>query len=300
MELLRFVYPPEVARHMDPDSVTFSPGSMLDEELRATHSDLLFSTRLNGRDALAYLLFEHQSTGDASMPYRMLHCMSKIWTWWRRENPKRADLPIILPAVLSHAPGGWASPVVFSDLYDLDPSERGDFGARLLDFSMTVVDLSDRSDEEIRQAPIGPMSKLAFLSLKYGRVAKNLLPLLRQWMDLFKQAADAPHGEEESKVVWRYLYQVGVLPRHEVIELVRATKAGEKVEKAAMTTGEMLIEEGRQEGARGLFVEMLGERFGPLPVQLAERVWSATPEAFEQMKKAVWSASSLDELFESK
>lgn len=47
------------------------PGSFLDEELRATHADLLCIVRTKtGPAALVYVLFDHQSTNDATMALR--------------------------------------------------------------------------------------------------------------------------------------------------------------------------------------------------------------------------------------
>ena len=48
------------------------PGSFVDEELQHTHSDLLYAVRTRtGEGGLVYVLFEHQSSPDATMPFRL-------------------------------------------------------------------------------------------------------------------------------------------------------------------------------------------------------------------------------------
>ena len=60
--VLRSLLPAEVRTVLVPGSLVLEPGSFVDEELRATHADLLFRARFGEEDALVYVLFEHQSS----------------------------------------------------------------------------------------------------------------------------------------------------------------------------------------------------------------------------------------------
>ena len=83
--------------------------SFVDPELDPFHSDLLFSARLNGAPAYVYFLFEHQSTTDYDMPFRVLGYLMRIWTRHRAQQPKpprkprRRPLPVIIAVVISNA-----------------------------------------------------------------------------------------------------------------------------------------------------------------------------------------------------
>jgi hypothetical protein len=56
----------DVRRQLDLATLEVLPGSFVDEELRHAHADLLYATRTaDGREALVYVLFEHQSSFDA-------------------------------------------------------------------------------------------------------------------------------------------------------------------------------------------------------------------------------------------
>lgn len=94
---------------------------MLDDALRGRHSDLFFSATCGGKTpVLLYLLFEHQSTDDPLMAFRLLRYTVRIWDEHLRDHPDAAKLPTILLLVLHHSPGGWTSPTDFHVLLDLD------------------------------------------------------------------------------------------------------------------------------------------------------------------------------------
>jgi len=84
-------------------------GSFVDPVLADRHSDLVFSARLRtGARSRAYVIAEHQSTGDRSMPLRTLTYQVRIWNRFRKQY-RTARLPPILVVVVSHvrAAGSW-------------------------------------------------------------------------------------------------------------------------------------------------------------------------------------------------
>jgi hypothetical protein len=109
---LRVALPPEVVAQVDWDSLSLEPGSVVDEELRETESDLLFSARLLGaQPVLFYVLLEHQSSVDPWMALRMLRYVVRLLERWRQDHPGHALLPVIISLVLFHGPeGGWSAP----------------------------------------------------------------------------------------------------------------------------------------------------------------------------------------------
>lgn len=55
--------------------------------------------------------------------------------------------------------------------------------------------------------------------------------------------------------------------------------------------------EGRQEGKSELLVQLLEQRFGPVPPAIAVRVAHATPAELEAWSKAIFDASTLEAVF---
>ena len=104
--LLRCVLPDRVAERIDWSCLAAESGTMVDPQLRQQHSDLLFRTRLAGREAFVYLLFEHQSSPDRHLPFRLLRYEVRIWERWIERNTGR-PLPAILPVVLYHGRARW-------------------------------------------------------------------------------------------------------------------------------------------------------------------------------------------------
>jgi hypothetical protein len=116
--------PPHVVAQVDWSTLRRVPGSVVDVELRETETDLLFSARLvGGRPVLFYVLLEHQSSVNRWMALRMLRYVVRQLEHWRQAHPGSTLLPVIIPLVLYHGPGGaWSAPLRLEELFDL-PSE---------------------------------------------------------------------------------------------------------------------------------------------------------------------------------
>lgn len=52
--------------------------------------------------------------------FRYLSGTGTLWSWPSQSPPGARKLPAIVPMVVSHADGGWTSPVTLSELIDLD------------------------------------------------------------------------------------------------------------------------------------------------------------------------------------
>lgn len=76
--LLQVVLPEAIAERVDFSTLALCPGTFVDQLLGGRHADLLFSVTAAEREVLIYVLFEHQSTVDAPMPFRLLQYMVRI------------------------------------------------------------------------------------------------------------------------------------------------------------------------------------------------------------------------------
>ena len=91
--------PEDVVHRIEWSSLTVLPASFVKRDLQQSHSDLLFSVHLSGRETLLYLVFEHQSTPDPLMPLRLLGYMVEIiastrtpvLTWRRFTGTSKAN-----------------------------------------------------------------------------------------------------------------------------------------------------------------------------------------------------------------
>ena len=64
-----------------------------------------------------YLLFEHQSSPDPWMRFRLLKYCCRIWETDRRHDPESSELRPIVPVVFYQGPRGWTYSTEFADLF---------------------------------------------------------------------------------------------------------------------------------------------------------------------------------------
>jgi len=78
---LRLHLPPALAERLDWSSLALEETSFVDEALRESESDLLYTVRAQETEQASYLyvLFEHQSSPDKWMRFRLLKYMCRIW-----------------------------------------------------------------------------------------------------------------------------------------------------------------------------------------------------------------------------
>ena len=80
-DLLRSALPRDVSDKVHWDSLRLIDGTFIDDALRESETDLLFEAGYGDkvRPVRLYLLFEHQSTPDAWMPFRLLkYCLPHL------------------------------------------------------------------------------------------------------------------------------------------------------------------------------------------------------------------------------
>jgi predicted transposase YdaD len=249
---LRAALPPDVVSRVDWSTLRREPGSVVDPELRETQSDLLFSARLlGGQHLLLYILLEHQSSVDRWMALRMLRYVVRQLEHWREEHPESQLLPVIVPLVMYHGPeGAWTAPRRVEELFELpgDAEARERWRTLVPRFEFLLDDLTAERAEGLMARPGPPLTRLAFLLLRYGR-SEELSQLLASWTALFVEVYAAPNGLDNLHVVIRYLFQVGNEAAREAARAVLRSVAGaQRTEEMMMTIGEELIEQGRQKG----------------------------------------------------
>lgn len=79
-DVLRSALPSAVARRIDWSTLRASDGTLIDDTLRESRSDLLLRVRTTSNGALfIHVIFEDQSTEDPWMALRMLRYMVGLW-----------------------------------------------------------------------------------------------------------------------------------------------------------------------------------------------------------------------------
>ncbi len=167
---LEVILPVEVRAHLDRSTLVVRPGSFVDEELQQVHSDLLYAVRTKGGgEGLVYVVFEHQSSFDATMPFRLLRYMVRVWERWLRDNPKAKKLPIVLPVLLHHGDGRWSVAPDFASILDAEPGLLEAVRPFQPMFRFVLDDLTALSLEELAARALDALGRLVQLAFWSSR-----------------------------------------------------------------------------------------------------------------------------------
>ncbi|KIG18688.1 Mobile element protein [Enhygromyxa salina] len=303
--LLRQVIPPQLCAQIQWHTLARERGSFIDPALRDSHTDLLFSARFNDTRVLLYLLLEHQSTNDPFMPLRMLRYLVNIHERHRRD---KAPLPLIIPAVISHAPEGWTAPVSFGELFTPHPDSIPGLGPLVPSFTLLVEDLSDLSNEDLRGWALAAFPKLALWVLRDSRNSARLLHELKHWICEFREALRAPDGTQAVAQLLRYIALVAggmhfatfrakiheQIPEAEEIAMTIAEELRQEGMKKGRQEG---MEKGRLEGRIGVLGKLLTLKFGELPPDHAAQIQAASEAQLERYIERILSADTLEAVF---
>jgi predicted transposase/invertase (TIGR01784 family) len=260
---LRVALPAQVVAEVDWDSLRQEPGSVVDEQLRETESDLLFSARLaGGRPVLFYVLLEHQSSVDRWMALRMLRYVVRQLERWRQEHPDRELLPLIVPLVLYHGPEGrWSAPLRVEALFDLpgDGAPPEHWRALVPRFEYRVDDLTAERAEALMARPGPPLVRLALLALRYGRT-EELAQRLPAWEALWMELHQTPNSLEELWALVHYLLRVGdEAAQAATVAMLKTVVGPERAEELKMNILDEHFERGRQQGVAQGKIEGIAE-----------------------------------------
>ncbi len=305
--ILRHALPPALVARLDFATLALRSGSYVDEALTERHSDLLFTIlTLQGKPVLVHLLFEHQSTVDPLMVYRLLRYMVRIWDEHVAASPEAKRLPPIVPLVLHHSEKGWTARTAFEDVLDVDAETLGSLLAHVPRFSFVMDDISQETDESLKARAMSALGRLALWCLRHGREPEALVDDLSRWLDLVREVRRAPNGSTAMRSIWQYMLLVSERGKKEemVERLLLAVGEGTGEKEAIVSIADQFIEEGRNEGRnegrrlgfREVVLRQLRSRFGVLPPEAVQRVEGADVAHLATWADRVLTAATLDEV----
>jgi predicted transposase YdaD len=317
--------PPTITRALAWDTLARESGTFIDPALRNRHTDLLFSIQLardpQGETVLLYLLLEHQSSNDVDMLLRMLEYLVRIWKRYRKANrsSNRGPLPIIIPALLSNAPGGWTTPTSFHELFD--PHVLGALTGLpelVPNFSLLLADLMHISDEELLSWTLLPAASLILKALRDGRDKEKFLRGLAQWRGRVQEILAAPGGRDVIEQLLHYIWLV--TPDLDFPDVhAKLLRELPETKDVVMTFAERLREQGRAEGeakgrvegeakgrvegeAKGrveVLTKLMTLKFGPLSDDHASRIATATEQQLDVYIERILIAATPEAMFEN-
>ncbi|HSN98238.1 MAG TPA: Rpn family recombination-promoting nuclease/putative transposase, partial [Candidatus Nanopelagicales bacterium] len=218
---LQAVLPASLAAQIDFSTLRVERGHFVDPKLHERRADLLYSATVGKREALIYLLFEHQSYVDGMLLLRLMEYMTRIWRAWLKEHPTATRLPLLVPVVLHHSRTGWTAPRRFEELLDIDQALRAAMGELIPRFGFVLDDISHADEDDLAQRPITPLGRVVIQLFQSSWMQAALLDRIGRWSVDLRAVAAPPNGPDAMLAIMEYLHSVTRKNRAEVVMAMR-------------------------------------------------------------------------------
>ena len=238
------IYLPSTLRELcDLQTLKLESGSFIEDSLRASYSDVLWSLKTNEGDGYIYVVIEHQSSPDAHMAFRLMrYAMAAMQ---RHLDAGHKTLPLVIPMLFYH---GALSPSPFS-LCWLDEFDDPIVARQLYSATFPLVDITVIPDDEIMQH-----RRIALLELMQKHIRKrDLMGLVEQLVSLL---ATGYANDSQLKTLFNYMMQFGNTPHVDKFIREVAQRVPQQKE-SLMTIAEVLQQEAKQQEALRIAQMML-------------------------------------------
>ena len=223
----------------DLQTLHLESGSFIDEALRASHSDVLWSIRTQNGTGYIYALIEHQSSADKHMAFRLMRYAFAAMQ--RHLEAGHDKLPLVIPVLFYH---GEQSPYPFSMKW-LDEFAEPEVARVLYEGALPLVDITVLSDDVIMEHR--GVALLEFLQKNIRR--RDLMAMTAHLVKLL-QAGHTTDAQFNTLI--NYLAQAGRTNHPEGFFRQLASKMPPSREKLMKITlvewAELQHEKGKQEG----------------------------------------------------
>jgi predicted transposase/invertase (TIGR01784 family) len=214
--------------------------SYLDQELKESLTDILFSVNMTQEKGYFYILVEHQSSVDKLMPFRLFKYMLLIMEQHLREN-KEKKLPLIYPLVFYTGPRKYDASTDFFDLF----VESKTLAQEIFLKPFQLIDVNQALDDKSKTQL---WSSVMELCLKHT-YERDILPIFHQNM-IYLLRSLLPEKEGKNFIEDTITYLVSTAEISDLrrfIKLIQENLTLELGEKT-MTLLEQATQKGYQKG----------------------------------------------------
>ena len=276
--LLQAALPDSVRDSFDWATLTLLDGTFVDEDLRGSQSDLLYQIEHTetGQPVSMYLLFEHQSSPDPWMPFRLLRYSCRIWEADRRSDPERSELRPIVPVVFYQGARGWNHSTEFADLFP----EAVRSLPWIPRFTHELLDQTTLEPEAVAGNVKGRIAQLLMM-VAFGRHVEAALDWAARWTLSLRQAEG---GVDEFR---RFIVYLAAVQDDDIIETFSEAleRHGLDLKGEIMTYAEQLLAEGEAKGVQRTKVQIVeGLLQAGVTWEVIETATGLTEAGFDALK----------------
>lgn len=228
--------PPHLREQCNLGTLRLESGSFIEEDLRASHSDILYSLKTRSGEGYIYILIEHQSSPDRHMAFRLMRYA--IAAMQRHLDKGHRQLPLVIPLLFYH---GRTSPYPHSTRW-LDDFLQPEVAERLYSQNFPLIDVTEIPDDQLIQH-----RRVAMLELLQKHIRQ------RDMMDISEQLVRILSlgytTRRQFKTLLNYMLQAGNAAEPVAFLRKLAQKTPLKPHKETlMNIAHFLEERGRKEG----------------------------------------------------
>lgn len=283
--------PEKIRRHIDFTRLEVVSSSFVDAELRESHSDVVYQATIAGKKGFLYILFEHQSTPDRRMAFRLLCYMVNIWKAFVAQHPGEKYLPVIFPAVLYHGKRVWHAPLHLADLIN----GHEDFKDYFPDFGYQLYNLGDYPDELLKLGDFLALGMVLSLMKhifdddfprNFPKAVSNLAHMRDRSVALeFLEWAIRYvfHARDDTQEVMTHYIDKGVTDLSDDARRI-AMSIAERFRQEGMGIG---IEKGVGMGQTRVIITLLKKRFGSLTPMIERKLNESRGDVLDRFSESI-------------
>jgi predicted transposase/invertase (TIGR01784 family) len=286
--------PPAILKQLDLTSLALTKESFVDEQLRLSITDMLFTVRYGKQAGYIYLLVEAQSKAEWGMPVRLLKYMLDIMEHHGRITREKR-LPIIYPLVLYNGKKAYNQP---TDILDMFAASDKALAQTILFKPFQLIDLTTISDEALR-GKIWLQILEGCLKHIYDR---DILPFLRGLVSVLREA-EQEDGQSLVQAALKYIITAGEVSNSQIfldtIEKGLSSTTRETVMTIAQEIERKGWQQGMQQGEYSLLLRQLERKFKQIPEIYYQKLTRADASTLLVWGERLIEAQAIEEIFTS-
>lgn len=235
-DFLQLYLPAQFLSICDLNTLQLASGSFIEEDLRSSYSDILYSLQTQHGAGYIYALIEHQSSPDKLMAFRLMRYT--LAAMQRHLDAGHNTLPLVVPILFYHGTvSPWPHTLNWLQLFDLPELAGALYGG---DFPL--VDLTVMPDNHILRH-----QRMAMLELLQKHIRQRDLAELQPM--LITLLAQGYLTENQINTLISYMLQAGTSEKPGPL-IRELAKQSPRHKELLMTIAEWLEEKGRKKGTK--------------------------------------------------
>lgn len=246
--MIQELFPENLRNKINLESLELTNNSFTDETLNEHFADLVYRCAYQGKKTIRIsFLFEHKSYQEQ---HPHLQLLRYILNALEQDKKEKRVLTLTIPIVIYHGKKAWKYESLSQYFKGIDET----LSPFIPDFDYLLFDISRFSDTEIVNFK-NRFLALSLLLLKNSRLKKYLSIIEESLIELIRDIENQGDMNYITSVFVYTLFTNKDLTKQEIVSIFR--KVSLKSEQATMTTGELMIKEGRLEGMAPFIKGML-------------------------------------------